>query len=68
MKCPLIIFSFQAWGVAPEEHEGDCLGTNCAWWDSSCDKCSILALAFQLEESVVLRRQFLELTRPPSKP
>jgi len=44
MKCPLIMIGVQAWSVSPSQHEGDCLGEECAWWESDRAQCAVLGV------------------------
>ena len=63
MKCPLLGIVDHERVASDTKNMPECLNDQCAWWDDKSGSCSILALSYQLKQSVDQYRQFLDRTR-----
>ena len=45
MKCPLMHYQERNHNVFPCEVFEDCFEEECAWWDETVDRCSMVALS-----------------------
>ena len=44
MKCPLFIIGDKRTQLGEESDYGECLGTECGWWDAALELCAPVAL------------------------